>query len=108
MLANQDTIRIPVYRIIPIYRKNTGIHIDTYTPSHLYFYIVLIQDIVRVKLPSVFYLYLILGTALYTCHLREIIAMLNWMYESVYSNTICTVMLYKIPYCLQNLCTVQL
>ena len=44
------------------------------------------------------------------CMLYTLIAILNWMHEDAYSNTIIviyTVILYKIPYLLQNLCTAQ-
>ena len=55
--------------------------IDIYTLIHFYFHSVqCIWDIVRVKDSFNFYSYLILGTAY---HLREIIAILDWIHEGV-------------------------
>ena len=59
--------------------------IDTYTLIHFYFHSVqCIQDIVRVK-DSFNFLLLSdsLVMLLYTCHLREIIAILDWIHEGV-------------------------
>ena len=98
-------------------------HIDTYTLIHFYFHSVhCTHDIVRVKYSFSFYLYPINILGSVFCHLREIIAILDRIHESInlktiiaqyiiqYNNTIViyTVIFYKIAYRLQNLCTAQL
>ena len=53
--------------------------IDTYTLIHFYFHSVqCIQDIVRVKGSFNYLRFLVL--LLYACHLREIIAILDWIH----------------------------